>query len=100
MAVHNLRDMLFTLNNPTPLPYTHSFDEALSDAVSASPQEREGRMAELMRRPDARQAHPRFDHLLPVFVGAGAAGEDLGRRLWTLKEGSLSWAQFRFGSSV
>lgn len=57
-------------------------------------------MAELMRRPDARQAHPRFDHLLPVFVGAGAAGEDLGRRLWTLKEGSLSWAQFRFGSSV
>ena len=30
-------------------------------------------------------------------VVAGAAGEDRGQRLWTLEDGSMSWAQFRFG---
>jgi len=54
-------------------------------------------MVQLLKRPDARQAHPTFDHLLPIHVGAGAAGEDQGERLWTLAEGSMSWAQFRFG---
>ena len=97
MAVHNLRDLQFSFGNPEPLPYTASFDEALKDAVTAPVAEREKALADLLKRPDARQAHPTFDHRLPIHVGAGAAGDDLGRRLWTLKEGSMSWAQFRFG---
>lgn len=97
MAVHNLRDMRFTFGNPRPLPYAVSFDEALKEAVTTAPAEREKAMAELLKRPDARQAHPYFDHLLPIHIGAGAAGEDLGKRLWTLPEGSMSWAQYRFG---
>lgn len=98
MAVHNLRDLRFARGNPTPLPYTTSFDEALKDAVNGRAEGREARMAQLLKRPDARQAHPTFEHLLPIFVGAGAAGEDEGKRLWTLKEGSMSWAQYRFGN--
>ncbi|MCJ1278649.1 hypothetical protein MMC21_006466 [Puttea exsequens] len=98
MAVHNLRDLRFAMSNPQPLPYTSSFDEALKEAATSTPAEREHRMADLLKRPDARQAHPTFDHLLPIFVGAGAAGDDVGKRLWTLKEGSMSWAQYRFGS--
>ncbi|PGG98438.1 hypothetical protein AJ79_08879 [Helicocarpus griseus UAMH5409] len=97
MAVHNLRDLRFTFGDPTPMPYTTSFDEALNDAVTTAPAQREKALAELLKRGDARQAHPSFDHLLPIHVGAGAAGEDVGKRLWTLKEGSMSWAQFRFG---
>nr|XP_001395802.2 aromatic ring-opening dioxygenase LigB subunit [Aspergillus niger CBS 513.88] len=97
MAVHNLRDMQFTWGDPRPLPYTASFDEALKEAVTKAPAEREQAMADLLKRPDARQAHPYFDHLLPIHIGAGAAGDDVGRRLWTLKEGSMSWAQYRFG---
>jgi len=97
MAVHNLRDIRFTFGNPTPMPYTISFDEALKDAVTAAPVEREQQLVKLLKRPDARQAHPSFDHLLPIHIGAGAAGDDTGKRLWTLKEGSMSWAQFRFG---
>lgn len=95
--MHNLRDLRFSFGDPRPLPYTASFDEALKDAVTAEPEEREQKLVDLLKRGDARQAHPTFDHLLPVHVGAGAAGGDLGRRLWTLKEGSMSWAQFRFG---
>ena len=97
MAVHNLRDLGFTLGNPKPMPCTSSFDEALKDAATSAPADREHVMASLLERPDARQAHPTFDHLWPIFVGAGAAGDDIGKRLWTLEEGSMSWAQCRFG---
>ena len=98
MAVHNLRDLRFTMGRTSrPMPYTSSFDEALKDATTCLPAEREQKMTNLLRRPDARQAHPTFDHLLPIFVGAGAAKDDIGERLWTLKEGSMSWAQYRFG---
>ena len=97
MGVHNLRDFRFSKGDSKVQPYTISFDEALKDAVTTLPAQREQAMAALMKRPDARQAHPTFDHLLPIYIGAGAAGEDVGKRLWTLKEGSVSWAQYRFG---
>ncbi|KAL3460593.1 aromatic ring-opening dioxygenase LigB subunit [Aspergillus heterothallicus] len=97
MAVHNLRDLRFTFGNSRPMPYTVSFDEALKDAVTTPPTERAQALTDLLKRGDARQAHPTFDHLLPIHVGAGAAGDDAAKRLFTLKEGSMSWAQFRFG---
>lgn len=100
MAVHNLRDLRLTRGDPQPLPYAVSFDEALRDAVvMAGPGtvDRQRALRELLERPDARQAHPTFEHLLPIHVGAGAAGGDVGIRLFTLPEGSMSWAQFRFG---
>ncbi|KUM58961.1 hypothetical protein ACN42_g8194 [Penicillium freii] len=97
MAVHNLRDLRFTFGSSTPMPYAVSFDKALKDAVTTAPAERQKAMTELLKRPDARQAHPSFEHLLPIHIGAGAAGEDLGKRIWTLPEGSMSWAQYRFG---
>lgn len=101
MAVHNLREMgvgmMSERQGRGPLKYSVSFDEALRDAVEGDVSTREERMAKLLKRDDARKAHPSFEHLLPVFVGAGAAGEDKGKRLWTLAEGSFSWAQFKFG---
>ena len=100
MAVHNLRDMRFAMASPKPMPYTVSFDDALQAAVEGSAKAREERMAQLLKRPDARQAHPTFEHLLPIHVGAGAAGEDEGKRLWTLMDGSMSWAQYRFGDVI
>jgi 4,5-DOPA dioxygenase extradiol len=97
MAVHNLREVQLGMMTDQPLPYATSFDKALKEAATASPEERQAKMAELLKRKDARRAHPTFDHLLPIFVGAGAACEDRGVRLWTLPEGSMSWAQYRFG---
>ena len=58
MSVHNLRDMWKAMGSPAPMPYAVSFDEALKEAVETAPSERQARMAETMRRPDARQAHP------------------------------------------
>lgn len=95
MSVHNLYDMG---SSPEPMPYSVSFDDALKDAVEAKVDERQEKMAQICRRPDAKQAHPWMDHLMPIHVAAGAAGDDAGKQLWTMKEGSFAWAQYRFGS--
>jgi 4,5-DOPA dioxygenase extradiol len=96
MAVHNLRDMQWGLQGVK--LYAKSFDEALREAVETEVElEREEKLVKLLKRPDARPAHPSFKHLLPIHVGGGAARGDKGKRLWTLAEGSFSWAQFRFG---
>lgn len=58
MSVHNLRDLRFAFNSSQPLPYVVSFDEALKPAMEAPPSERQARLAEVAKRPDARQAHP------------------------------------------
>ncbi|KAI9883878.1 MAG: Nascent polypeptide-associated complex subunit beta [Watsoniomyces obsoletus] len=141
MAVHNLRDFMLSMGDPDAIPgYCGSFDIALKDAVTAWPVEkRKEVLMGLMKRGDARRAHPSWEHLLPLFVAAGAAGggegmegvgkkemvglsgketngqnghdgvngedgleeePDKGERLWTYLEGSLSWAQFRFGKPV
>lgn len=98
MAVHNLRDMWAARSRPGPMPYTVSFDGALKEAVETTPgRERDEMMVGLLKRPDCRPAHPTFEHLLPIHVGVGAAGSDKGKQLWTLPEGSMSWAQYRFG---
>ncbi|KJZ74877.1 hypothetical protein HIM_05786 [Hirsutella minnesotensis 3608] len=99
MSVHNLGDLhLMSNGNSKPLPYAVSFDKAIKAAVEVDPSEREGKMAELCRRPDARQAHPFMDHLMPLYIAAGAAYEDRGRQTWTMQEGSMAWAQYRFGA--
>jgi 4,5-DOPA dioxygenase extradiol len=59
--------------------------------------ERENKLNGLSFKSDIRGAHPTFEHLLPIFVGASEAGGDKGVRLWTKAEGSFSWAQLRFG---
>ncbi|KAI0803836.1 Extradiol ring-cleavage dioxygenase, class III enzyme, subunit B [Xylaria sp. FL0064] len=97
MSVHNLRDMRFMFNSSQPLPYVVSFDEALKPAMEAPPSKRQALLAEVAKRPDARQAHPHFDHLMPAYITAGAAGEDKGKQLWTHHDTSMGWAMYRFG---
>lgn len=69
----------------------------MKEAATAKPEERQAEMLALMRRSDARKAHPTLEHLLPVYIAAGAAGSDVGEQVWTFPEGSLNWAQYRFG---
>ncbi|KAK3941940.1 putative ferrous iron binding protein [Diplogelasinospora grovesii] len=97
MTVHNLRDMQFTWGDPRPLPYAVSFDNALKEAVEADPAVRQERMAAITTRADAKQAHPWMDHLMPVYIAAGAAFDEPGKQIWTMHEGSFAWAQYRFG---
>jgi aromatic ring-opening dioxygenase catalytic subunit (LigB family) len=74
MTYHNLRRFL----DPGARPIAESFDEWLRSAATAAPAERDALLAGWERAPSARLAHPREEHLLPLHVIAGAAGEDRG----------------------
>jgi 4,5-DOPA dioxygenase extradiol len=80
--------------------YASTFDDALQKATTAKPEERQAKMSALARSQKGREAHPTLEHLLPIHIAAGAAGSDVGERLWTFPERSLSWAQYRFGDVV
>ena len=99
MAVHNLRDLRFTMHKPQPpRGYVETFDDALKEAVTDGVgEERKVKLMGLLGREDAGKAHPTVEHLLPVYIAAGAAEGERGVQVWTLREMSLSWAQFRFG---
>ncbi len=50
--------------------------------------------------PGARLAHPREDHLVPLMVVAGAAGEDEGRVLFTDHAMKVPMASYAFGEAT
>ncbi|ODV89545.1 hypothetical protein CANCADRAFT_32766 [Tortispora caseinolytica NRRL Y-17796] len=99
MTVHNLRDMhLAGLYGP-PLPYAKSFDKALELAVTThTGKERETAMEKLFERADRIKAHPTAEHLLPIYVSAGAAYEDIGTLIYTRQISSLGWGIYKFTS--
>jgi aromatic ring-opening dioxygenase catalytic subunit (LigB family) len=47
--------------------------------------------------PSARLAHPREDHLIPLMVVAGAAGDDVGHRLFVDHVMKVAMASYEFG---
>ncbi|KAK4916197.1 hypothetical protein LTR66_017035 [Elasticomyces elasticus] len=98
MALPNLRDMQAARAYGRLMPYAVPFDNALKEAAEQpAGSQRDEAMIDLLRRPDARKAHPTFEHLLPAHVGVGAAGGDPGKQIWTFPETSMSWAQYRWG---
>ncbi|HEX2676713.1 MAG TPA: class III extradiol ring-cleavage dioxygenase [Polyangiales bacterium] len=58
---------------------SEAFDEWLRETASLPEAKRNQRLIEWEKAPQARRAHPREDHLLPMMVIAGAAGSDVGR---------------------
>jgi aromatic ring-opening dioxygenase catalytic subunit (LigB family) len=74
MTFHNLR----AFRSPAAVPVAETFDAWLRDSITQSPEVRDARLVEWAIAPAARLAHPREEHLLPLMVAAGAAGDDLG----------------------
>jgi aromatic ring-opening dioxygenase catalytic subunit (LigB family) len=48
--------------------------------------------------PAARSAHPREEHLIPLMVAAGAAGEDGGSRIFHDRIMGAAISAFGFGT--
>jgi len=99
MTHHNLQTMMKNMrgSNST-TPASERFDEWLTDVLTrATPETRERSLAVWDTAPDARRAHPREEHLLPLHVIVGAAGPDKGHRM--LKDSVLGTVQsaFQFG---
>ncbi|WP_267389222.1 class III extradiol ring-cleavage dioxygenase [Sphingomonas sp. GC_Shp_3] len=80
-----------------------SFDGWLNETlVHASPEERRDLLLDWTSAPAARAAHPREDHLIPLMVVAGAAGNDAGTRVYheTAFMGAITASSYRFGEPV
>ncbi len=79
------------------------FDRWLNDTlVVASPDERRERVIHWEQAPAARAAHPREDHLLPLMVAVGAAGDDVGTRVYHQSNfmGAITASSYRFGATA
>ena len=83
------------------IPLSDKFDAWLTEAVC---EPNSGLRSEKLRRwdlaPGARNAHPRSEHLLPLMVAAGAAGADLGTKVFTDRIMGTVVSGFQFESST
>jgi aromatic ring-opening dioxygenase catalytic subunit (LigB family) len=72
MTFHNLRAFW----DPRANAVSETFDAWLRDVMALDPREREAGLSAWVDAPAARLAHPREEHLIPLMVAAGAAGDD------------------------
>jgi aromatic ring-opening dioxygenase catalytic subunit (LigB family) len=80
-----------------------TFDRWLNGTlVAATPDERRQRLVNWSAAPAARAAHPREDHLIPLMVAVGAAGNEVGARVYHQSDfmGKITVSSYRFGAPV
>ncbi len=98
LSYHNLR-----LMGPEAAVPSRQFDEWLSATlIDAPPAERVERLRRWDQAPGARVSHPAEDHLIPLMVVVGAAGDDAAVRTYHQDDffGSVTASSFRFGAPV
>jgi aromatic ring-opening dioxygenase catalytic subunit (LigB family) len=97
-SFHNLG-----LRGPAAQEPSRRFDDWLQQALlKSSSAERRQRIANWMLAPDARIAHPREDHLIPLMVALGAADDEAAALVYHQGDFLGGWAlsSFRFGDPV
>jgi aromatic ring-opening dioxygenase catalytic subunit (LigB family) len=92
MTYHNLRAF-----GPQAAPASEAFDAWLRNACAMDAKARDAALAKWEDAPAARLAHPREEHLLPLHVVAGAAGDDVGRVAYRGTLNGLSLSAYEFG---
>ena len=93
-ATHNLR-ALDRREDGQPNDWTAAFDGWLTQAVESGD---EAALADYRQRaPYAEMAHPRDEHLMPLFVAFGAGGGRPGRKVHgSFSRGTMSMSAFAF----
>ena len=69
----------------------------LREAMVQEPAERSRRLEQWASAPAARAAHPREEHLLPLMVASGAAGDDRAIVGFNDTFGGLRLSSYHFG---
>lgn len=95
MSYHNMRGLM---GGGDAGPDSERFDAWLGAACSAAPAERTRLLTNWQQAPAARASHPREEHLLPLMVAAGAAGDDVGRRVFHDRAMGATVSAFAFGA--
>ena len=78
-------------------PASKSFDAWLSSIVAKDAETRDAELAAWSNAPSARESHPREEHLLPLMVAAGAAGNDRGESVFRDEIMGMTVSGIRFG---
>jgi aromatic ring-opening dioxygenase catalytic subunit (LigB family) len=92
MSFHNLRAYL----RPETPEAARTFDAWLTQAVESPSSQRDTLLAGWRNAPFAAFAHPREEHLVPLFVAAGAGGEAPGSRIFTDEPMGAAISAYRF----
>jgi aromatic ring-opening dioxygenase catalytic subunit (LigB family) len=74
-----------------------AFDAWLQETIALPSESRDQRLAAWESAPSARRVHPREEHLLPLMVVAGAAGDDRGSVPYSGKVFGKAISAARFG---
>ena len=99
MSYHHMRGY----GDPRSTPVAAEFDRWLAETVALPAAERHARLTDWARAsgPAGRLSHPAQaeEHLLPLHVVAGAAGDSRGRRVFTDRVMAVDIPAFRFDDS-
>lgn len=93
MSYHNLHSFMSRRGRAA----SEAFDAWLREAATADRSRRSQALREWMSAPQARQAHPRSEHLVPLMVVSGAAGDDPGRVAYSGLFGDAHISAFVYG---
>lgn len=94
LSYHNLREF----NQTRAVQGAKNFDDWLTSvATLANSEERNQKLMGWTEAPSARQVHPREEHLIPILVAAGAAGLNLGRKVYGDQMFGMAVSGFQFG---
>jgi aromatic ring-opening dioxygenase catalytic subunit (LigB family) len=94
MSFHNLRALRTAGAGAA---QAEAFDAWLRETMQQDRVERDRRLSEWTHAPGARFAHPREEHLLPLLVAAGAAGDDPATATYSGTLLGMRHSAFNFG---
>lgn len=63
-----------------------SLEEALGEAITENPEERQAKVTSLLGTSVASKAHPDVEHILPMYIAVVGADSDTGERIRALPE--------------
>ncbi|HTB99023.1 MAG TPA: class III extradiol ring-cleavage dioxygenase [Terracidiphilus sp.] len=92
MTFHNLRGYM----RPETPERARAFDAWLTHAIESPAAERSRLLKSWSEAPFAAFAHPREEHLLPLFVAAGAGGDAPGTRIFSDEPMGAAISAYRF----
>ena len=92
MSFHNLRAYF----RPETLEASRDFDTWLTAAVESPAAQRDALLADWQSAPQALFSHPRAEHLVPLFVAAGAGGDAPGTRVFHDEPMGAAISAYRF----
>jgi aromatic ring-opening dioxygenase catalytic subunit (LigB family) len=92
MSFHNLRAYF----RPETVEAARAFDKWLTGAVASAAPQRDALLADWRSAPHAAFSHPREEHLVPLFVVAGAGGDAPGKRIFNDEPMGAAISAYRF----